>query len=149
MPRKSADQWFAEYGESHQNHANELIHWICVPAIFFSVLGFAWAIPVPAAWEPVVPWFNWSLVAIAAAFGFYAWLGCSVLFYLVTNSVSWLGDAYYAKTLAGWWQAMTVGHPEYPPTLWFFRNTLVGDLLFTGVFALVMARARVTKPQTA
>ena len=44
---------------------------------------------------------------------------------------------------------MTVGHPEYPPTLWFFRNTLVGDLLFTGVFALVMARARVTKPQTA
>jgi len=74
MPRKSADQWFAEYGESHQNHANELIHWICVPAIFFSVLGFAWAAPVPAAWEPVVPWFNWSLVAIAAAFGFYAWL---------------------------------------------------------------------------
>ncbi len=74
MPRKSADQWFAEYGESHQNHANELIHWICVPVIFFSVLGFIWAIPVPASWEPVVPWFNWSLVAIVAAFGFYAWL---------------------------------------------------------------------------
>ena len=68
MPRKSADQWFAEYGESHQNHANELIHWICVPVIFFSVLGFIWAIPVPASWEPVVPWFNWSLVAIVAAF---------------------------------------------------------------------------------
>lgn len=74
MPRKSADQWFAEYGESHQHHANELIHWICVPLIFFSVLGFVWAIPVPGEWEPAVPWFNWSLVAIALATLFYAWL---------------------------------------------------------------------------
>ena len=74
MPRKSADQWFAEYGESHQHHANELIHWICVPLIFFSVLGFVWSIPVPGEWEPAVPWFNWSLVAIALATLFYAWL---------------------------------------------------------------------------
>ncbi len=38
---------------------------------------------------------------------------------------------------------MTVGHPEFPPTLYFFRNSLVSDLLFTGVFVLVMeARAR-------
>lgn len=76
-------------------------------------------------------------------------LGCSVLFYLVTNSAAWLGDPYYAKTSAGWWQAMTVGHLEFPATLWFFRNTLIGDLLFTGAFALVMSRARVTQTQTA
>jgi uncharacterized membrane protein YGL010W len=69
--KKTADQWFAEYGESHQHHANELIHWICVPAIFFSVLGFVSAIPVPAGWEETVPWFNWSLVAIVAAMLFY------------------------------------------------------------------------------
>ena len=76
-------------------------------------------------------------------------LGCSILFYLVSNSAAWLGDAYYTKTVAGWWQAMTVGHIEFPPTLWFFRNTLMGDLLFTGVFALVMARARVTQTRPA
>lgn len=76
-------------------------------------------------------------------------LGCSVLFYLVSNSAAWLGDAYYARTLAGWWQAMTVGHVEFPPTLWFFRNTLIGDLLFTGVFALVMSRAQVAQARTA
>jgi uncharacterized membrane protein YGL010W len=74
MPRKSADQWFAEYGESHQHHANELIHWICVPLIFFSVLGFIWEIPVSESWETAVPWFNWSIVAIALATLFYAWL---------------------------------------------------------------------------
>ena len=62
----------------------------------------------------------------------------ALLFYLVTNTQSWFGDAFYAKTLAGWWQAMTVGHPEFPPTLLFFRNTLFGDLMFTGLFAGVM-----------
>ena len=29
----AADQWFAEYGESHQHQTNEIIHWICVPLI--------------------------------------------------------------------------------------------------------------------
>ncbi len=65
-------------------------------------------------------------------------LGGAVLFYLVTNTQSWGSDVSYAKTLAGWWQAMTVGHPEFPPTLLFFRNSLVSDLLFTAGFALVM-----------
>mgnify|MGYP000730814078 CR=1 FL=1 len=35
-------------------------------------------------------------------------LGGSLLFYLATNTASFLGDAYYAHTLAGWWQAMTI-----------------------------------------
>ena len=78
MRRKSADQWFAEYGESHQDHANELIHWICVPLIFFSVLGFIWAIPTPDAWEVTLPWFNWSIVAIVLATVFYAWLSIPI-----------------------------------------------------------------------
>jgi len=62
----------------------------------------------------------------------------AVLFYLVTNTQAWWGDAFYAKTLAGWWQAMTVGHPEYPPTFMFFGKTLFGDLMFTGLFAGIM-----------
>lgn len=62
----------------------------------------------------------------------------ALLFYLITNTQSWFTDAFYAKSLAGWWQALTVGHPEYPPTILFFRNTLFGDLLFTGLFAGVM-----------
>ena len=69
--KKTADQWFAEYGESHQHHANELIHWICVPAIFFSVLGFVAAIPVPENWLARAPWFNWTLWAIVLAGAFY------------------------------------------------------------------------------
>jgi uncharacterized protein DUF6580 len=68
-------------------------------------------------------------------------LAGSLLFYLVTNTASWNGDLGYARDAAGWWQAMTVGHPQYYPTLFFFRNTLVSDLLFTALFALAMEYA--------
>lgn len=70
-------------------------------------------------------------------------LAGSLVFYLATNTAAWAGDVAYAKTAAGWWQAMTIGQPEFPPTLYFFRNSLVSDLLFTGIFALVLeTRAR-------
>ena len=36
-----------EYGESHRNHTNEMIHWICVPVIFFSVVGFLYSVKLP------------------------------------------------------------------------------------------------------
>lgn len=62
----------------------------------------------------------------------------ALAFYFITNTQAWFDDPFYAKTLAGWWQALTVGHPEYPPTIYFFRNTLFGDLMFTGLFAGVM-----------
>lgn len=62
----------------------------------------------------------------------------ALIFYFVTNTQSWAADPFYRKTLAGWWQALTVGHPEYPPTVLFFRNTLFGDLMFTGLFAGIM-----------
>lgn len=74
IARKSADAWFAEYGESHQDHTNELIHWVCVPVIFACVLGFIRSIPVPAPWRESVIGFNWAFVAIALAWLFYAWL---------------------------------------------------------------------------
>ncbi len=69
--KKSADQWFAEYGASHQHATNELIHWICVPLIFFSIMGFIWTLPVPDFFAEQVPGFNWSLVAIAVTTLFY------------------------------------------------------------------------------
>ena len=58
----------------------------------------------------------------------------AVLFYVITNTASWLNDAGYAKTLAGWVQALTTGLPGYPPTWEFFRNTLLSGGLFTGLF---------------
>ncbi len=68
---------------------------------------------------------------------------CSVAFYFVTNTASWITEPAYAKTFAGWAQALTGGLPGYPPTLTFFRNTLLSDVLFTGLFLGCMRLAHV------
>ena len=62
----------------------------------------------------------------------------AIVFYFATNTLSWLQDPAYAKTLAGWIQALTSGQPGYPPTWTFFRNTLLSSGLFTGLFAGAM-----------
>lgn len=61
---RSPDSWFSEYGESHRNPVNKVIHWICVPLIFWSVVALAWSIPSPFGW------LNW---AVLAAIGAQAW----------------------------------------------------------------------------
>ena len=62
----------------------------------------------------------------------------ALLFYLVSNSVSWMVNPAYAKTIAGWVQALTVGLPGFPPTWMFGIKTLLGTGLFTGLFAGAM-----------
>ena len=74
-------------------------------------------------------------------------LAGSLAFYLVTNSHAWWYDLSYTMSAAGWWQAMTVGHPEYPPTLLFFRNSLASDVFFTAMFAVVMEYQALRKEQ--
>lgn len=71
----------------------------------------------------------------------------SAVFYLVTNAFSWLSDPGYAKNLAGLIQSLTVGLPQYgaTPTWMFFRNSVVSDLIFTGLFFLCMKFVRQTE----
>lgn len=103
------------------------------PSVALRALCFAAALPIGRLVAERKNWLNLFSGALAG----------SVIFYLVTNTDAWLRDPYYVKTAAGWWQALTVGRPEFPPTLFFFRNTLVSDLLFTGLFALAMELAAV------
>lgn len=44
----------AKYSESHLNPTNEIIHFICIPAIVFSLLGLIWAIHPYAAMAVVL-----------------------------------------------------------------------------------------------
>ena len=71
----------------------------------------------------------------------------AVLFYLITNTASWLfnpwHNAEYTKTLAGWIVALTRGVGGWPSTLEFFRNTLLGTGLFTAMF---VAAEKLTAP---
>jgi uncharacterized membrane protein YGL010W len=43
---RTLKQFLDTYAESHQNPLNQVIHIICVPAIFFATLGLMWLVPV-------------------------------------------------------------------------------------------------------
>ncbi len=70
-------------------------------------------------------------------------LAGSALFYLVTNAAVWAFGTIYVRTLAGLGQSYIAGLP-------FFRNTVLGDLGYTGLFfglyqlAVVYSRRRAT-----
>jgi uncharacterized membrane protein YGL010W len=72
---KTAQEWFDEYGVSHQNPTNKLIHWICVPTIFFSIAGLLVSIPSDflSSFFPssVAPYANFGSLAIALTCIFY------------------------------------------------------------------------------
>src|SRR5712671_3609012 len=73
-------------------------------------------------------------------------IAASVIFYVVTNTVSWVFDPGYVKNFGGLIQALTVGLPQYSatPTWMFFRNTILSDLFFTLVFVACMNIGRQT-----
>jgi len=74
---------------------------------------------------------------------------CSALFYVVTNTVSWAGNAAYVKSLTGWIQALTTGLPGYLPTWTFFRASFFSDLGFSALLMLAFnAEARLRDQAT-
>ena len=69
-----------------------------------------------------------------------------LLFYGVTNTLSWLRDPAYAKTLAGWWTALTTGSAGWPETWKFLRNSLLSSALFSALFAVTWQSAPSESP---
>ncbi|SFU17825.1 Uncharacterized membrane protein YGL010W [Algoriphagus locisalis] len=74
---RKIDELFDEYGQSHQNMTNKLIHWVCVPAIFFSIVGLIFSIPT----EPLpdlLPFLgnfaNWATVVLVLVLIYYLML---------------------------------------------------------------------------
>lgn len=70
-PMSSIDKWLDEYGESHQNPTNKAVHWVCVPAIVFSLIGLLWSLPVPAVFAETSPILNWGTLFLMASIVYY------------------------------------------------------------------------------
>ncbi len=71
---RKIDSLLSEYGESHQNPTNKLIHWICVPLIFFSLMGLIASIPSGVLSSVVGEgsiYANWAAVILALALIYY------------------------------------------------------------------------------
>ncbi len=74
---RKIDQLLSEYGESHKNETNKTIHWICVPLIFFSVVGLIASIPsgiVQAVMGQDNPYANWATVLLIVVLAYYVTL---------------------------------------------------------------------------
>jgi hypothetical protein len=61
----------------------------------------------------------------------------ALIFYIVTNTISWAVEPAYPRSIGGLVQALTTGLPGYPPTWMFFKNSLVSDFLFVGLIFIV------------
>jgi uncharacterized membrane protein YGL010W len=72
---KKVDQLLAHYGESHRDPRNELIHYVAIPLIMFSLIGLLFAIH---------PWVAYGFVA--ASMVYYARL--SLVFLLAMAVLS-------------------------------------------------------------
>ncbi len=108
-PSKAANQrpvdiYFAQYSENHQNGTNELIHWICVPLIVFSIFGLLWAVPFPYLkfMGQYNGYFNWASFGLAAAIYFYYKLS-PVMSYIML--IILMGFSYLIIQLAEWQKA--------------------------------------------
>lgn len=113
----------------------------------------------PDAYAAPMELFSPYLLANYASYAALIWLGTrfkptahwlklvgggilgALVFYVVSNTASWLQLPGYAKTFSGWLQALTVGLPGWPPTWVFFLKTLASGGLFTGLFVGAMKLA--------
>lgn len=80
---RKIDALLHEYGLSHQNHTNKLIHWFCVPAIFFSVVGLIYSIPegpLPEILPFLENFANWATVVLILVLIYYVTLSAPLAF---------------------------------------------------------------------
>ncbi len=104
---KTLDHWFSEYAVSHQNETNKAIHYICVPAIFFSIVGLLMSIPpgilsnIFAGDFPLLE--NWAVPVLLLVLVFYFRLSIKMgLKVLVFAALCIVGN-YFISLLAPLW----------------------------------------------
>jgi uncharacterized membrane protein YGL010W len=117
------DALLEQYGESHLNLTNKFIHWICVPAIMFSLLTLLFSIPFIIERSFLA---NWAMVFLVLAWIYYARLSTIMLVgFMIIGSLMVLGIVnlysvadYNAGKLALWaliifivaWIGQFIGH---------------------------------------
>jgi len=71
---RKIDELLQEYAASHRNEVNKIIHWICVPVIFLSIVMFLWCIPA-AGFRNLIgirePWINFATFSLLLLFLYY------------------------------------------------------------------------------
>ncbi|WP_251359175.1 DUF962 domain-containing protein [Kangiella sp. TOML190] len=114
---KNGLEWIAEYSESHRHPTNKLLHWICVPAIMWTVIAFLWIIPVPEFMQQLAlsfeldPWLNWATIFMAIAMLFYISFGVKIFVAMLLMALFMLWFTAWLEqnvSVAVWQIALTV-----------------------------------------
>ena len=111
---KSINQWFSEYGESHQNPINKRFHFICVPTIFFSLVGLLYLVSLdfisPNINSGQNIFFNLAGLVIILIFIFYIRLSVSIAvgMFIVSIISVWLNYLIDASGIIPLWQFSVV-----------------------------------------
>ncbi len=131
---RAVDQLLERYAESHRNHQNEVIHFICVPAIVWSLTGLLWAV------HPLL-----ALIAAAVSQVYYFRLSPPFAVGMLLMTVIFM--ASFAAMPPGWvapiaaavfvvaWIGQFIGHKIEGKKPSFFddlRFLLVGPLFVLG-----------------
>ncbi|MFN0204201.1 MAG: DUF962 domain-containing protein [Bacteroidia bacterium] len=91
MPVRTIQDWLSAYGESHQNATNKLIHWVCVPAIMFTIFGLLMSIP--ADFLPFQPYLNFGTIMLIVALLFYLRLSFPMFVgFILIGGLMWWGN---------------------------------------------------------
>ncbi|WP_456314757.1 Mpo1 family 2-hydroxy fatty acid dioxygenase [Pseudomonas shirazensis] len=104
---RTLEQWFDEYAVSHQNPTNKAIHYICVPAIYFSIVGLLMSIPSGIIANtlklnaPVIE--NWAVVVLLFVLVFYVRLSIIMAFKITVFSAICLVVNYYIGQFLPLW----------------------------------------------
>ena len=88
---RPVDALLEEYGDSHRNPTNKMIHWVCVPLIFFSTVGLVWSIP-SGLFDGLLPathdhYLNWATVLLAGTTLWYLRMSVSLAIGMAAVSV--------------------------------------------------------------
>ncbi len=83
---RTFNEWMSEYGVSHQNPKNQMIHKICVPLIMLTVVGFFWAIPIPSFFLSI-PYLNWASIFVTTCLIFYLTLNFKMFLGMLVQSL--------------------------------------------------------------
>ena len=97
---RTIQNWLDDYGVSHQNPTNKKIHWVCVPGIFWSIIGLLWVIPQPA-FMATLPWLNWATLGLLVIIGFYIRLSFPLMLGMVAFTVLCYLSLAWLQSLIG------------------------------------------------
>ena len=89
---RTIDNLLSQYGESHQNPTNKLVHWVCVPAIFFSIVGLLYSVKFPVNITPDLP-LNAAIVVLFLAVVYYFRLSAPLAVGMILFSLACLSLA--------------------------------------------------------